>query len=76
MVKRAIGGFAVDSDAAYLDRRVRVFRRSDGAFDWHRLAANNEIVCQSAQGYENRQDAIGAAEVENPGLEVVLIEDE
>jgi len=36
--------------------------RAEPRFDWRLVAANNEIVCSSLQGFNSRGDATRAAE--------------
>lgn len=53
---------------------AEVYEREDGLWDWRRQADNGEIVATSGgQGYTKKDDALEAAERENPGLDVKVL---
>ena len=57
-------------------RRLVVYRRADGLYDYRVIARNGEIVVASAQGFTRRDDAVEAANREFPELPVELEEAE
>jgi uncharacterized protein YegP (UPF0339 family) len=42
-------------------RRLVVYRRSDGLYDWKLIAPNGEVVASSLQGFTEQNDAVEAA---------------
>lgn len=57
-------------------RRLVVYRRADGLYDYRVIAHNGEIVVASAQGFTRRDDAVEAANREFPDLPVEVEEAE
>lgn len=53
---------------------MQVFRGSDGRWWWRRRAGNYRVVAASEQGHR-RWYAIRKAKRQNPGVEVVVLED-
>jgi len=52
---------------------VRVYRRVDGTWDWHRHADNGDIISGSEnQGYEDRERAVEMASELNPGVRLEI----
>lgn len=50
--------------------RVIVYEDVAGEWRWRRVAANGEVVGDSAEGYSRKHDAKRAAVRTNPGLPV------
>lgn len=40
-----------------MSARVEVYQRKDGLYDWRLIAANDEELCSSLQGYTSEHDA-------------------
>jgi uncharacterized protein YegP (UPF0339 family) len=57
-------------------RRLVVYRRADGLFDWRLVATNGEVVASSLQGFSERGDAVEAANREFPDYPVSIEGDE
>ncbi len=57
-------------------RRLVVYQRADGLYDFRVVAHNGEIVVASAQGFTRRDDAVEAANREFPDLPVEIEEAE
>lgn len=51
-------------------RYVTVYKAADG-WRWHKVSSS-DIVSESGEGYENKADAVAAAERENPDDEIRL----
>lgn len=58
------------------EHQVRVYRDSAGEWRWTRRAGNGETVSDSAEGYVNAAHALNMAEDLNPGVTIVVIDDE
>jgi uncharacterized protein YegP (UPF0339 family) len=56
--------------------RIEVYRDNAGEWRWRKLAANNAILADSGEGYENQTDAVDAASKESQGEPVLLVEEE
>lgn len=41
--------------------KIETYQRDDGKWDWRLFAANGEQLCESLQGYENRNVCVGMA---------------
>jgi len=57
-------------------RRLVVYRRADGLYDYRVVARNGEIVISSVQGFTRRDDALEAASREFPELVPEIEEDD
>lgn len=69
-----------DENARYRDQltikendmhKVQLYRDESGDWRWRRVAANGEIVADSAEGYTNSRDAREMAEAVNGGEYVI-----
>lgn len=49
---------------------VHYFKDAKGEWRWHRIAANNEIISESGEGYEDVDYCLKMAEELNPGIPV------
>lgn len=43
--------------------RYKVYKDARGEWRWRLLAANNQIIATSGEGYQNKQDCLSAIEL-------------
>lgn len=53
-------------------RRVRVWKAEDG-WRWQRWSSS-DMVAESGEAYPNKSEAVQAAERENPGLPIEVVD--
>lgn len=53
--------------------RVKVYRRTDKKFDWHRIRGGEIVSTSGGQGYENQGDCLVMAEDLNPGCLIDVV---
>lgn len=52
---------------------VEVYEDAAGEFRWRKVVGNGEITATSGEGYSRSYDAIDAAQRENPGSTIRLL---
>lgn len=57
-----------------MEDRVVVYDDAAGEYRWKRVAANNEIIADSGEGYQRRTDCLTAAVRANAGPYILEVD--